>query len=309
MTDVTASALRECVAETGRLLLEKELVVRTWGNFSARLGEDRFLITPTGLGYEAMTAEDIVSVDRATGEWEGTRRPSSESGIHAAAYAVFPDAAFVIHTHPVYATAVGLTGPGSLPLTEEERASLGGIAWASYALPGTKRLRENVERAMRSGAETVLMARHGVVICGRDREEAVGRAERLEEIAKRSVRGLPDAADGTEPERAWAELGIPLIAELDDMAQMIGRRIPFAADEEAAERILRNRSAVFVRGKGCLFRSADADESEALKRIVRKAAVAALHTRASGVDARLGLFDTAWMRFRYRTEYAKKKNG
>ena len=38
----------EQVAETGRLLLERGLVARTWGNFSARLDEAHFAITPSG---------------------------------------------------------------------------------------------------------------------------------------------------------------------------------------------------------------------------------------------------------------------
>ena len=241
--------LRETVAGTGRLLLEKELVARTWGNFSARLDETRFLITPSGLGYETMTADDVVLFDGASDEWEGTRKPSSEKGIHAAAYAIFPEANFVIHTHQIYASALGLTGPETMPVTDEEREELGGIAWAAYGLPGTKKLRENVETAMKSGAETVLMVHHGAVICGKDREETIRRAELLEEIAKRSLKGLPD---GAEPERVWAEFGIPLYAELDDMAQMIGRRIPFAADEEAAEKLLEKTNAVFVRGRDAL---------------------------------------------------------
>ncbi|MBR5741905.1 MAG: class II aldolase/adducin family protein, partial [Firmicutes bacterium] len=210
------------------------------------------------------------------------------------------------HTHQIYASALGLTGPETMPVTNGERKELGGIAWAAYGLPGTKKLRENVETAMKSGAETVLMVHHGAVICGKDREETIRRAELLEEIAKRSLKGLPD---GAEPERVWAELGIPLYAELDDMAQMIGRRIPFAADEDAAEKLLEKTNAVFVRGKGCLVRGDDADDTEALAILARKAAVAALHTRASGLDVRLGPFDTALMRYVYKTKYSKQKKG
>ena len=69
--------LREQVAETGRLLLEKRLVARTWGNFSARLDETHFVITPSGLGYEQMIADDMVRFCLADETWEGTRKPSS----------------------------------------------------------------------------------------------------------------------------------------------------------------------------------------------------------------------------------------
>ena len=140
--------LRAQVAETGRLLLEKRLVARTWGNFSARLDETHFVITPSGLGYEQMIADDMVRFCIADETWEGTRKPSSEKGIHAAAYRLFPEVGFVIHTHQAYATALGLTEHGQLGLTEEEREALGGVAWAEYGLPGTKKLREAVAAAL-----------------------------------------------------------------------------------------------------------------------------------------------------------------
>ena len=65
---------------TCRLLLEKRLVARTWGNFSARLDETHFVITPSGLGYEQMIADDMVRFCLADETWEGTRKPSSEKG-------------------------------------------------------------------------------------------------------------------------------------------------------------------------------------------------------------------------------------
>ena len=129
------------VAETGRLLLEKRLVARTWGNFSARLDETHFVITPSGLGYEQMNADDMVRFCLTDETWEGSRKPSSEKGIHAAAYRLFPEVGFVIHTHQAYATALGLSPPEELALSDEEREALGGVAWAEYGLPGTKKLK------------------------------------------------------------------------------------------------------------------------------------------------------------------------
>ena len=46
------------------LELKKEgLIVRTWGNVSARVDENTFVITPTGRDFEGMTNEDIVTVN------------------------------------------------------------------------------------------------------------------------------------------------------------------------------------------------------------------------------------------------------
>ena len=41
--------LRAQVVATGIELLRDALVARTWGNISARVSEDKFLITPSGL--------------------------------------------------------------------------------------------------------------------------------------------------------------------------------------------------------------------------------------------------------------------
>ena len=318
------------VAETGRLLLKTGLVARTWGNFSARTDETHFCITPSGLGYEHMTAEDTVLWCLSDGTCTGTRKPSSEKRIHAAAYALFPDVGFVIHTHQTYATALGLTAPACLRITEEEKARLGGLAWAKYGLPGTKALAKNVTDAMQGGAHTVLMVHHGALICGKDRADALEKAELLEQICRRSclpaelpeaqpedealrdrVRGKYPTArlEGSPASVAFAALKIPLIAELDDMAQMIGRSIPAAADAEEALALLGKHGSVFLPGTGAIVRGEDEEDSEALLLLTKKAATAALHCRAQHKNARLSLFDSLLMRRFYLNKYAKRKKG
>lgn len=321
---------RSQVAETGRMLLQKKLVARTWGNFSRLVDERHFCITPSGLGYETMTPEDVVLYDRETKTWQGTRKPSSEKGIHAAAYALLPNTGFVIHTHQIYATALGLTGEESLALSESERRELGGIAWAKYGLPSTGKLKNNVADAMASGAHTVLMVNHGALICAADRDAAIERAQLLEDLCRRSCRGqdiVPRGEDATAlltrartrcptaalcdtPETlAYAALRAPLHAQLDDMAQMIGACVPAAKDENDAIALLGKHNAVLLAGVGALVRGDDADDSEALTLLVHKAAVAALHCRACGKRVRLGALDTALMRAFYLNKYSKRKKG
>ena len=322
--------LRAQVAETGRLLLEKRLVARTWGNFSARLDETHFVITPSGLGYEQMIADDMVRFCLADETWEGTRKPSSEKGIHAAAYRLFPEVGFVIHTHQAYATALGLTEPGQLGLTEEEREALGGVAWAEYGLPGTKKLKEAVAAALQTGAHIVLMRHHGALICGKDRADALRRAVLLETVCRRSccceepvpepqdpaailsrVRNVHPNADAEtgEAARAWSALHVPLRNQLDDAAQMIGVQIPFAKDERELRVLLCNYAAVFLPGVGAIVCGEDEGDTEALKVLTDKAAIAALHTRALGCRAALSLFDCVLMRQVYRLKYSKQKKG
>ena len=76
-------ALRTCICETGRELLENGLVARTWGNVSARADGEHYLVTPSGMDYGSIAPEDIALCDLATGKWTGPRRPSGERAVRA----------------------------------------------------------------------------------------------------------------------------------------------------------------------------------------------------------------------------------
>ncbi|SFQ25164.1 L-ribulose-5-phosphate 4-epimerase [Lachnospiraceae bacterium XBB1006] len=298
------SALRKRIVETGQELLREGLVARTWGNVSGRVDKTQFLITPSGLSYRKTTPEDLALYDWEKKTFTGPRKPSSEKGIHAAAYEIFPDAGFVIHTHQTYASAFSVAGFESLTYKEEERSKLGGIALASYGLPGTGKLKKAVEDCFKQGAHTVFMAHHGVVVVGKNREEAMERVLLLEEICKRNYRGH---AGKELASHAYARLGIPLIAQLDDMAQMIGKEIPVVRDDVRAA--LLQHPAVIKPREGIYVKGCDAEDTEALKILVEKAAVTALHCRALKVDAKLPWFDMMLMHWVYRMKYSKKKEG
>jgi L-ribulose-5-phosphate 4-epimerase len=335
------SIARKLVVETGRMLLDKGLVARTWGNISCRLEGDNILITPSGLDYTKTGEEDIVKLELATGEWKGIHKPSGERRVHIAAYQVFPDVNFVIHTHQTYASAFSLAGFEHLEMTEGKQETLGGIMLADYGLPGTKKLTNAVKAALQKGAKTVLMKNHGVLICGSDRDEALGKAVLLEDICKRNIKSSFDAGDfeavqthKTVPIKAKAEKllntakdmfgyaalvqtpaviacanrGKPIYAQLDDMAQMIGRKIPVASGDEVI-RALKKAGAVLVPGIGAVVKSESEDDTKALELLMDKAAVSCIHTAALNAKERIGLFDAALMRFVYKTKYSKQKEG
>lgn len=197
---------RQQLVETGKELLRKDLVARTWGNISCRLDHDRFAITPSGLDYLQTEEDDIVIMDLRTGTWTGRRRPSGERGVHIAAYEHFDDVDFVLHTHQTFATAMGLAGFETMDMSETERLALGGVGLAEYGFNGTQELADAVADVLQGGAETVLMKHHGVLICGRDQQEAMERALLLERICRRNIKGMPqefaaeERTDGTSVE-------------------------------------------------------------------------------------------------------------
>lgn len=329
---------KELVAGSGLLLLEKGLVARTWGNISCRIDGDWIAITPSGLAYEEMKAEDIAILNIRTEEWIGQFKPSSEYRVHKLAYDLIKDAGFVIHTHQAYASAISLTGNEGLKLREEEIIQLGGLAFADYALPGTKKLARKAASAFKSGAETVLLARHGALIAGKDKGEVFNRALLLEEICKKACKGQPketlaeedlqsirEDADyyigelkktynhldytASPPVLACAEEGDIIRAQLDDMAQMIGSKLKVVPKTlESVSNALGKKEAVLVPGIGAICRADTEEDCRALCLLVEKACISRLHTKALGRNNHLTWLDKRIMRRIYVKKYAKIKN-
>ncbi len=332
---------RREIIDTGIELLEEKLVARTWGNISARIDADNYLITPSGLDYTSMREEDIVSVNIKTGEYTGINRPSGEKGVHSAAYEVFDDVNFVVHTHQTYATAVSLagfdsleatagspTGSESFDITEEEIEKLGGIALAEYGLPGTKEITNACKSALLTGAHTVLMIHHGVLVLGKDKEEAMKRVKLLESICERNVkRVIKDntlnnylKALNTCPEDnssyrycevltdkaliALSNSETEIFSQLDDVSQMIGTKIVTVDSLDKALKLSDN--AVLIKGVGALIKAENKDDLEALKVLMNKMAIVKLYTKAKNVKAEISIEESDFMHYDYVTRYSKQ---
>ena len=91
------------------------------------------------------------------------------------------------------------------------------------------------------------------------------------------------------------------------MAQMIGPQIDVITGDPKKYLIKNNKNAVIVQNKGIAVRGKDKEDTEALRILVEKAAVSALHTRCYGEKATLGFLDTRLMNVVYNMKYSKKK--
>lgn len=176
------------IPQLAREAMSKGLLFRTWGNLSKRDESDKssFLITPSGMGYEDMEEKDLVKVFE-DGSHEGNIKPSSESPMHLALYRRFPDINVIIHTHQPYGSALSLL-KRDIPLTDSEAEKLGSnsIKISGYALPGTKKLHNNVDHvASLSGCKAILLEMHGVIIMGEDEESALENALLVEGACKK----------------------------------------------------------------------------------------------------------------------------
>lgn len=179
--------LRDELVDCGRRLLAKGLVTGTAGNLSARLDETRFIVTPSGMDYERFGPADLCLVDLESGEVQGSRRPSIETGLHAAVYRLRADAGAVVHTHSLFATVVAAARREIPCILDAMAVQFGGaVPVARYAIPGSKDLADNAARAL-GDRGAVLLANHGAVAVGGDLPEAMGRAELVERAAQTMV--------------------------------------------------------------------------------------------------------------------------
>jgi L-fuculose-phosphate aldolase len=185
MTAELHATLSEIV-RVARLLPARGLAIGTSGNVGARLGDGRIAITPSTLAYDEMTPDDIVIVEPDGSPSEGRHRPSSELRIHLEVFSSRPDVSGIVHTHSPFATTWAATRR-EIPAVHYVLALLVApgrdtIRVARYATFGTAELARNAVTTL-GDDHAVLLANHGAVAVGGSLASALGRAERIEELA------------------------------------------------------------------------------------------------------------------------------
>ncbi len=182
---------RQQIVDTCQIMQRQGLVVGTAGNVSVRMG-DLVAISPSGVEYEDMRAEDVVITDLEGNTVDGALKPSSELPLHLSVYAA-TDAGAITHNHAPASTAMGLVCdviPGSHYYT----TLFGGpVRVAPYATFGTDQLAINVSEALkdRTGA---LMSNHGAITIGPTLPKALSLLPYLEYICDIQLRAMATGA-------------------------------------------------------------------------------------------------------------------
>lgn len=104
--------LKEEVCAANLDLVEKGVVIYTWGNVSG-ISEDRkyMVIKPSGVNYDSMSPEDMVVVSVETGKTvEGKWKPSSDTNTHLELYRRYSNIRGIVHTHSSNAVAFAQAG-------------------------------------------------------------------------------------------------------------------------------------------------------------------------------------------------------
>lgn len=203
--------LREKVLEANLELNRRGVVLYTWGNVS-ELDRDSGLmvIKPSGVSYEAMTADDMVVVNLQNEVVWGEKKPSSDTRTHTALYRAFPDVGGIAHTHSTHAVAwaqarrgipcLGTTQadycagevPCTAPLPPDEVS-------ADYETATGDAIIRRFQALNPVEVPMVLVAGHGPFAWGKDGDEAVRNAVILEETARMATLTITVAGPNPPP--------------------------------------------------------------------------------------------------------------
>ena len=201
---------REMIVAYGKRMLSSGLTRGTGGNLSIY---DRNLelmaITPSGIPYEEIEAEDIMIMKLDGTIVEGNKTPSSEHAMHEIVYRTREDVGAMLHVHSTFAVTLACLNE-DLPAVDYMVAYSRGrsVKCAPYASFGTTDLAVNALKTM-GNQNAVLLANHGMNVVGPDLPKAFTIAEQFEFCAELYVRART--------------IGKPVILPNDEMDKMVER--------------------------------------------------------------------------------------
>ncbi len=173
---ITNEHIEQFIAQAHRVG-DAGLTVCSSGNISWRVG-DEVLLSGTGSWVPSLPKEKVAICKLETGEVLNGVKPSMESGFHLGVLRERPDVNVVLHFQSPYATAVAcmLELPKDFNVTAEVPCHVGSeIPAIPYYRPGSKELAQAVIAAMKDH-NSVLLRKHGQVVCGKDFDQAFERA-------------------------------------------------------------------------------------------------------------------------------------
>lgn len=188
--------LKERAWAANQEIPKRGLAIYTFGNVSA-FDADRGVIAikPSGVPYEALTADDLVVLDLAGKVVEGTLRPSSDTPTHLVLYRAWKGIGGIVHTHsthatgwaqaklpiPIYGTTHADHLAEDIPCTEVMSDE---AIERDYEVETGNQILACFEQRDPLHTPMVLVAGHGPFAWGETPEKAVYNAAVLEELAR-----------------------------------------------------------------------------------------------------------------------------
>jgi L-fuculose-phosphate aldolase len=231
---------RDEIMQTMERIYRYRMTTTSGGNLSIRDDSGDVWISPARVDKGSLTRNDIVCVKR-DGSVEGPHRPSSEFPFHQAIYNVRDDIRAIVHAHPVALVAFSICRQTpDTRLFHQAYFVCGQPGFAPYALPGSKRLGQNIAETFQTGANCVILENHGVVVGGHSLSHAYQRFEALEFAGKTVIKA-----------RHLGEVRCLSASELEQAQNRVVDLAPFEPPAASvAERELRRQLSQFIR-RGC----------------------------------------------------------
>jgi L-fuculose-phosphate aldolase len=162
----------------GKLLFERRLISGWGGNLSCRAGAKDFLITGQHAPLGFLTAKDLVRINSQGKPIRRNQRASSETPMHLAVYEG-TEAQTIVHVHPPAVLAFSLTHDSFVPLSFEEKYTIGEVPIVPQDTPTVTEPEQLVEALKYH--PIVIIKGHGTVAIGKDFQEAFLLTDLLEE--------------------------------------------------------------------------------------------------------------------------------
>ena len=194
--DDNIQILKERVFDSNKAIVDKGLVIQSFGNASARYN-DFCLIKPSGVKMNKVKSNNMVEVRLDDLTFESDYKPSSDTPTHVELYNEFNDIGGIVHTHSIYARSwaqanksihcFGTTHADywidEIPVTDSLLKS--SIVDDYEKNTGTAIVNKLKDLNMHPlDCPGILVSSHGVFSWGENIEDAVKNAELIEYIAR-----------------------------------------------------------------------------------------------------------------------------
>lgn len=200
--------LRDELLATAKQMSALGLTPGMSGNASVRSGAG-MLVTPSGMPYATMTADDCVELAMDGTVPPGQRVPTSEWQLHRDIFAARPDVEAIVHTHSLFCTSLSMLRR-EIPAVHYMVVLAGSdaIPCAEYATFGSAELALNAVSALQGG-HACLLANHGMVALGSTLAGALRLASEVETLASQYWHAL--------------QVGTPHVLTRDQLADVAKR--------------------------------------------------------------------------------------
>ncbi len=176
--------IREDIVKVGQRLFISGMLPGGDGNISVRVDDRLIAITPTELSKGFLSPADIILVDRTGKILDGRFKPTSELPVHLLAYNERKDINACVHTHPPYVVAFTVSGKKLPPcVLPEIVVRVGEVVDVGYATPSTEEVALSIKPFIHS-ASAFILKNHGLLVLGRNLDDAVNMTESIEHFAK-----------------------------------------------------------------------------------------------------------------------------